>query len=232
MLEFLSQTKIPNLRDSLRQGWGDLSILWFLAKRIRCVWGKTAFSGIHTSCVKDFRSKVEASGVGGGDAGVEGAHPQIFWFDENSGKICVNLGKMCENRFMCFDFTKKRFMCFDFTKIALCTLILQKWRRNQSADVFFLEVMFFQFFFGQVKGNLGKFAGNLGKNGAWSALIWKNAPKMEWNPVIFLRSFPLEFFSDKFGEIWAKSLAPPKLCLLLHLCLRLWAFRACSDCKR
>jgi len=39
--------------------------------------------------------------------------------------------------------------------------------RNESADVsFFLEVMFLQFFLGQVKGNLGKFGGNLGKNGA------------------------------------------------------------------
>jgi len=52
--------KIPNLRDSLRQGWGDCWMLPFRAKRIRClvslahngsgVWGKTAFSGIHELC--------------------------------------------------------------------------------------------------------------------------------------------------------------------------------------
>jgi len=35
----------------------------------------------------------------------------------------------------------------------------------------FLEVMFLQFFLGQVKGNLGKFGVNLGKNCASSALI-------------------------------------------------------------
>jgi len=42
--------KIPNLKDSLCQGWGDLWMLPFRAKRIRCVWGKTAFSGIHELC--------------------------------------------------------------------------------------------------------------------------------------------------------------------------------------
>jgi len=30
----------------------------------------------------------------------------------------------------------------------------------------FLEIIFFQFFFGQVRGNLGKLGGNLRKNGA------------------------------------------------------------------
>jgi len=35
---------------SLRQGWGDLWILPFRAKRIRCVWGKTTFSGICELC--------------------------------------------------------------------------------------------------------------------------------------------------------------------------------------
>jgi len=52
--------KIPNLKDSLCQGWGDLWMLPFGAKRIRClvpsahngsgVWGKTAISGIHELC--------------------------------------------------------------------------------------------------------------------------------------------------------------------------------------
>ena len=200
MLEFLSQTKIPNLRDSLRQGWGDLSILWFLAKRIRCVWGKTAFSGIHTSCVKDFRSKVEASGVGGGDAGVEGAHPQIFWFDENSGKICVNLGKMCENRFMCFDFTKKRFMCFDFTKIALCTLILQKWRRNQSADVFFWRSCFFSSFLGKLREIW------VSLREIWAKMVlevlWFQKMRPKWNEIqsFFWGHFLWSFFRTSLGK--------------------------------
>ena len=198
MLEFLSQTNIPNLRDRLRQGWGDLWILTFLAKRIRCVWSKTAFSGIHTNCVKVFRSKFGASGVGGGGAG--GGSPSIkilMWW--KSGKKLLksgqntDLGKMCEN----------------LRKIASCALILQKWRpKSKCRRFYFLEVMFFQFFFWKVRGNLGKFEGNLGINGAWSGLIWKNAPELEQNAVIFLSLFSLEFFSGKFGEIWAKSFAP------------------------
>jgi len=36
--------------------------------------------------VKVFRSKIKASGVGGGGAGVE-AHPQNLSFDENPGKF-------------------------------------------------------------------------------------------------------------------------------------------------
>jgi len=114
------------------------------------------------------------------------AHPQKFWFDENPGnipqnpgKICINLSKMYEN----------------LRKIALCVVILQKWRRKSKCRrSFFLEVMFLQFFFGQVRGNLGK-------NGAWNALIWKNAPKMEWNAVLFLVLFSLEFFLGNLGNI-------------------------------
>jgi len=57
----------------------------------------------------------------------------------------------------------------------------------------------------------------------WASLrkIWpkwcfdlKNAPKMKLNAVFFMRSISLEFFSGKFGEIWAKYFAPPKICLL------------------
>jgi len=42
--------KIPNLKDSLCQGWGDLWMLLFRAKRIRRVWGKMAFCGIYGLC--------------------------------------------------------------------------------------------------------------------------------------------------------------------------------------
>jgi len=53
--------KISNLKGNLCQGWGDLWMLPFRAKRIRClvplardasgcVWGKTAFSGIQELC--------------------------------------------------------------------------------------------------------------------------------------------------------------------------------------
>jgi len=49
-------------------------------------------------------------------------------------------------------------MCFDFTKMAP-KITVKKF-------LFFLEVMFLQFSFGQVRGNFGKFGGKLGKNGA------------------------------------------------------------------
>ena len=108
--------KIPNLRDSLRQEWGDLWILTFQAKRIRCVWGKMAFSGIHTSCVKVFRSMFKASGVGDGGAGGGSSPPKflISWIsgknplkpEQNLCKFWKNLWKPSQNRFICFDVTK------------------------------------------------------------------------------------------------------------------------------
>jgi len=43
-------------------------------------------------------------------------------------------------------------MCENLRKIALCALILQKWRPNSKCRrFFFLEVIFLQFFFGQVR---------------------------------------------------------------------------------
>jgi len=96
-------------------------------------------------------------------------------------------------------------------KIAVCALILQKCHQNQSAAVsLFLEVMFLVLFW--------QFRGNLSNNGAWSALIWKNAPNIKWNAVIFFGGNCLECFSGRFGEIWAKILRIPKICLLLHPC--------------
>jgi len=45
----------------------------------------------------------------------------------------------------------------------------------------------------------------------------KNAPNMKRNAVVFFwRSFSVEFFSGKFGEIREKSFAHPKLSLLLQ----------------
>jgi len=48
-------------------------------------------------------------------------------------------------------------MCFEFTQMA---------PEIKVQTFLFLEVMFLQFFFGQVRGNLGKFVGNLWENGA------------------------------------------------------------------
>jgi len=80
-------------------------------------------------------------------------------------------------------------------KIAVCALIFLFYKNgtpNQSADVFrfFWRSCFYLVLFGQIRGILGKFGGNLGKYGAWSALIWKNAPDMKRNAVVFFwRSF-------------------------------------------
>ena len=147
--------KIPNWRDRIRQGWGNLWIITFQAKRIRCVWGKTAFSGIHTSCGKIFRSKFKASCVVGG-VGSPTSKILIWWKSgQNPLKSGQNLCKFGQNMW------KPSQNC-------LCALILQKWHPKSKCRrfLFFWEVMFLQFFFGQVRENLGK-------NGAWSALIWK-----------------------------------------------------------
>ena len=53
-----------------------------------------------------------------------------------------------------------------------------------------------------------------------SVLWFKNAPNMKRNAVV-LFPFGVVFFGvflGKFGEIWAKILRTPKICLLLHLC--------------
>ena len=59
----------------------------------------------------------------------------------------------------------------------------------------------------------------LGKDGAWSALIWKYALNMKWNAVFFLEVRFLEFFRASLGKFGQKSFAPPKICLHLHLCV-------------
>ena len=70
---------------------------------------------------------------------------------------------------------------------------------NESANVFLWMSCFYLVLFGQVRGNLGKFGENLGKNGAWSALIWKNVPNVKRNAVIFLEVI---FFGIFFGHVW------------------------------
>jgi len=68
-VEFLSQMKIPTLRDSLYQGWGDFWLLPFRAQRIKVLSlahnGSSAFAEkehflASTSCVKLFRSNFKA----------------------------------------------------------------------------------------------------------------------------------------------------------------------------
>jgi len=139
--------------------------------------------------------------------GVSAPPKLLIWWKSGqkhsqSGQNLWKFGKNSQNRCMCFDFTKMA------PKIKVQTLIFL-WR-----SCFYLVL------FGQVRGNLGKFGGNLGKYVAWSALIWKNAPNMKCNAVVF---FGGHFLWSIFRQVWGmgkfgqKSFAPSKICLLLHL---------------
>jgi len=103
-------------------------------------------------------------------------------------KFWQNLGNRLQNHCMCFDFTKtapkiKVQMFFFFYRSCFCFVL-----------------------FGQVRGDLGKF-----NNGAW-IVLWFKQIHSTWEEMqsFFWRSFSLEFFSGKFGEIWAKILHTPK----------------------
>jgi len=75
VFEFLSQMKIPNLRDNLCQGWGDLWMLPFRTKRVRClaslvhngsgVFGVKQLFLVSMNCVKVFTSTFEAMSIQG-----------------------------------------------------------------------------------------------------------------------------------------------------------------------
>jgi len=81
-----------------------------------------------------------STGAGGGGATAPPKSFDLVKIREkslkNSGKICGNLGKMCES----------------LHKIAVCGLNLQKWHPNSKCRLFF-KVMFFV----QVRENLGRF---------------------------------------------------------------------------
>jgi len=100
---------------------------------------------------------------------------------------------------------QNRCRCLDFAKLS---------PKMKVQTLYFGRSCFYLLLFGQDRRNLGKFGGNLGANGACSVHWFKNAPNMRRNAVVLWRPF-----SGKFREIWAKSFAPPKICLLLHLCL-------------
>jgi len=93
---------------------------------------------------------------------------------------------------------------------------------------------------GKIQGNLGEFCENLRKNPEnlgrtprkferkWRPMSFglkTMAPNVVWFEemapnTVFIRIYSHKWpkiFSGKFGEIWAKTFAPPKLCLLLHL---------------
>jgi len=100
-------------------------------------------------------------------------------------------------------------MCSDFTKMTP--------KIKVQTSFFGGHVMFYSVLFGQVRGNLAK----------KGALIWKNAPNMKRNAVVFLFGghFLWSIFRASLGKFVQKSFAPPKIYLLLHLCskVRNWS---------
>jgi len=101
----------------------------------------------------------------------------------NLWKFGQNVWKPSQNCCMCFDFSKMA------PKIKVQTILW--W------SCFYLVL------FGQARKNLGKFWWDLRKHGVWSALIWKNAPNMKWNAVVFLFFFSeFIFFGVYFGQFW------------------------------
>jgi len=84
--------------------------------------------------------------------------PPKLLIGENPGKICgiwQNLWKPWQNCYMCFSFTKLA------PKITVQTFFI----------FYFCRSLFCLVLFGKVRGNLGKFDRNLGKNGAWSVEV-------------------------------------------------------------
>jgi len=101
-------------------------------------------------------------------------------------------------------------MCENLRKIALYALIKSA-ARNQRADVsFFWRSCFFR----QI-GDIWQVWWKFGQKLCLKCFDLKKM-RRKWNAVIF-EVILFYFFSGKFREIWVKSLAPPKICLLLHL---------------
>jgi len=97
-------------------------------------------------------------------------------------------------------------MCENLHKIALCALILQKWHPKSKC---FFGGHYFFVFFGQVRGNLAQAWGKFGQKLCLKCFDLKKCGQNEMQSF-FWRSFSVEFFSGKYGEIWAKILRTPK----------------------
>jgi len=130
-------------------------------------------------------------------------------------------------------------ICVNLCKIAVCALILQKWHPNWKWRCFFHGKSCFNLVvFGQVRRSLGKLGWNLGKKGAWSALIWK---MRQVKCCCFLEVFFFGFKSGKFAEIWAIFLrttqnlsAPTPLWVSIQIQIPIEFFtnlKVCSKCK-
>jgi len=98
-------------------------------------------------------------------------------------------------------------MRFDITKMA----------PKIKGQTFFLKVMFLYKYF---RASYVK----LGQNWCLKCFDLRKSAQHEKKcsrVFFFLRSFSLECFRAGLGKFGKKSFAPPKICLLLHLCSKL-----------
>jgi len=118
---------------------------------------------------------------------------------QNLWKVGQNLRKGLQDRCMCFDFIKMA------PKIKVLA--------------FFLRPCFLFF-----SGKLGEIWGSLGKKCAWSVLWFKKCTQheKECRQLFFRGHFLWRFFRASSGKFGQKFFAPPKICLLLHLCTATW----------
>jgi len=99
--------------------------------------------------------------------------------------------------------SQNRCMCFDFTNMA---------PKSNKVQTFFWRSCFYLVLYGQVSRNLGK-------NGVWSASIWKNTPNMKRNAVVFLEVI---FFGVFFGQVWGnlgKNPSHPQKFACSYICV-------------
>ena len=164
-------------------------IIWTGKKKNYSLTFRSKFIGVRNSlksiCTLSRVDRLLA-GVGGGGAGGASAPPKllIWWKSgQNPWKFGQNLWKFGKN------------MWKAFRKITVYALILQIWH-----PTFCLKVVFLFKWFRQVRGNLGKCGWNLGKNGAWSALIWEK--RSTWNEMQSLLLFFWRSFWSFFGQVW------------------------------
>jgi len=120
----------------------------------------------------------------------------IWWkLGQNLRKFVKNLWKSSQN--CC--------TCFDFTKMA------------PKKIIFFWKFMHWFTYFRAIEGKFGEVLVKFGQKWCLTASIWKQCA--QWNAVVFYGGhFLWILFRASLQKFGLKFFAPPKICLLLHLC--------------
>ena len=109
---------------------------------------------------------------------------QNLWFGENPGKICGNLGKLCEN----------------VRRIAVCALKFQKWHPESKCR----RLLWRSSLYLVILGKLGEIWASLGE--IWAKMVLevcfdlKNAPNMKRNAIVFFCGSYILWSS--FVQVW------------------------------